>query len=74
MDDGNLKRRLNLELENLSFNPLTELGNEAVNLGLISGHGYHKGQYEIIQRGKIVTLSPREAFQYLQQLIRSVNE
>lgn len=73
MDDETLKRRLNLELENLSFNQLTELGNEAVNLGLIAGHGYHNGQYEIIQQGKIVTLAPREAFQYLQQLVRSVN-
>ena len=69
-----LKHQLNQEVESISLNQLTDLGNQAVAMGLIAGHGYHKGQYEIIRQGKIITLPVQQAFDYLQGLIRSVTE
>lgn len=65
------------ELEGLSealtgVNQLTELGNRAMQLGLIVGHGYHGGQYEILRQGEIVTLDPPAAVQFLQGLIQDV--
>ena len=74
MNEDSLKRRINLELESISCNQLNELGNQAVKLGLIAGHGYHKGQYEILRQGKALLMSPDEAIQYLQQLIQSFQE
>jgi hypothetical protein len=74
MDDESLKRQLDLDVENLSLNQLNNLGNQAVSMGLIAGHGYHKGQYEIIRHGKILTLSAQKAFDYLQELIQSVSQ
>jgi hypothetical protein len=41
MNEDSLKQRINLELESISWNQLTEVGNQAVKLGLIAGHGYH---------------------------------
>ena len=70
--DDAIQQQLNTEIENLSVNQLNDLGNRAVKLGLIAGHGHHQGQYEIIRQGKIVTLSPKQALTYLQQLIDSV--
>ncbi|MFE4106168.1 hypothetical protein [Almyronema epifaneia] len=72
VQDDYIKQRLNLELEGMSVNQLTELGNQAVEMGLIAGHGYHRGQYEILRQGKVVLLPPPEALVYLQDLIRGV--
>lgn len=72
--DDDIKQRLNLEIESLSVNQLTELGNQAIQMGLIAGHGYHRGQYEILRQGKIMLMTPQEALVYLQDLIRSVSE
>jgi hypothetical protein len=69
-DEELFTNRMNLELESISMNQLHELGNKAVSLGLIAGHGHHGGQYELIQQGKIVTLSPSEAVTYLENLIQ----
>jgi hypothetical protein len=41
---------------------------------LIAGHGYHKGQYEILRQGKVLLMSPDEALNYLQNLIQSLQE
>lgn len=65
-------RQINQEVEAMSFNELNELGNKAVSLGLIIGHGYHKGQYEILRRNEVVTLPPKEARTYLKNLIEQV--
>lgn len=74
MNEDSLKRRINLELESISCNQLNELGNQAVKLGLIAGHGYHKGQYEILRQGKALLMSPDDALKYLQDLIESIQE
>jgi hypothetical protein len=74
MNEDSLKQRINLELESISWNQLTEVGNQAVKLGLIAGHGYHKGQYEILRQGKVLLMSPDEALNYLQNLIQSLQE
>lgn len=74
MNEDSLKQRINLELESISCNQLNELGNQAVKLGLIAGHGYHKGQYEILRQGKVLLMSPDEAIEYLQHLIESIQE
>ena len=58
------------EGETLSLNQLNDLGNQAIKLGLIAGHGHHQGQYEIIHQGKILTLAPQEAVTFLQQLVQ----
>jgi len=74
MNEDSLKQRINLELESISWNQLTEVGNQSVKLGLIAGHGYHKGQYEILRQGKALLMSPDEALKYLQNLIQSLQE
>jgi hypothetical protein len=68
-DKEHMRQRLNQEMEMISINTLTELGNRAIQLGLIAGHGYHQGQYELIRAGKILLMSPEEATDYLRQLI-----
>lgn len=68
------KERMNLELEAISFNKLTELGNRAARLGLISGHGYRKGQYELLQQGQFILLDPKEATLYLENLLKEAGE
>ncbi|NEQ32755.1 MAG: hypothetical protein F6K04_17410 [Leptolyngbya sp. SIO4C5] len=72
-EDDYIRQQLNLELEGMSVNQLTELGNQAIQMGLIAGHGYHRGQYEILRQGKIILLPPQEALTYLQDLIRDVS-
>lgn len=72
IDDESLKQRLNLELESMGVNQLNDLGNQAIQLGLIAGHGYHRGQYEILQQGKVLLMSPDEAVVYLQTQIQSI--
>lgn len=73
-DEALQKQRLNQELENISFNQLNELGNRAVQLGLIIGHGFRGGQYEILSKQEVVLLPPKEAQQYLQTLIDRGNQ
>lgn len=53
----------------IDTNQLTELGNRAVKLKLIAGHGFHKGRYELLRQGEVITLSPKEAIGYLKLLI-----
>ncbi len=65
-----MQQQLNTDIENLSITQLNELGNQAIKQGLIAGHGHHKGQYEIIRQGKILTMSPKEALIFLQTLIQ----
>ncbi len=70
MDEAeHMRQRLNQEIDVIGINKLTELGNRAIELGLIAGHGYHKGQYELIREGKILLMTPQEATAYLSQLI-----
>jgi hypothetical protein len=51
-------------------NELTKLGNQAVKKGLISGHGYHGGNYEILCNGQIFLLTPEAAHTYLKDLVK----
>ena len=69
MPSDDLNEQLDLELETISTNQLTELGNRAIQLGLIAGHGYHGGQYELLRQGQFILLPPHEAEQYLRALI-----
>jgi hypothetical protein len=57
--------------EPFDFNQLHNLGNQAIAQGLIIGHGYHQGKYELLHRGEAVLLSPPEALSYLQALMTS---
>lgn len=43
-------------------------------MGLIAGHGFRGGKYEILQKGQIILLPVREAADYLEQLIKTVIE
>ena len=74
MDEDLLKQRLNEELEVISFNKLTELGNRAIDLRLIAGHGYRGGKYEILRQGGALLMSPEEAQTYLENLIKEIGE
>lgn len=69
MEEDQMRQRLEQEMDMISINNLTELGNRAIQLGLIAGHGYHQGQYELIREGKIMLMSPQEAATYLQELV-----
>ncbi len=51
-----------------SVNDLTELGNAAIQAGLIAGHGYHSGKYEILCNGEALLFTPEEAEAYLKSL------
>ncbi|MBL1176278.1 hypothetical protein [Pantanalinema sp. GBBB05] len=68
-----IEQRLNLELEMISINQLHELGNQAIQMGLIAGHGYRGGQYEILRQGEFILLPPNEAEQYLRDLINQAS-
>jgi hypothetical protein len=58
------------EVEIDHVNQLHDLASQAMQLGLIVGHGYHQGQYELIRQGQILMMSVDEAVQYLSRLIR----
>jgi hypothetical protein len=47
------------------LNQLTVLGNQAIDRRLIIGHGYHRGNYEILRKGEVLTLSPDKAIAHL---------
>ncbi len=74
MNDKDLRHQLDLEVETMSINKLTEVGNMAVSMGLIAGHGFRGGKYEILQKGEAILLSEHEAIAYLDRLIQSVRE
>ena len=74
MNEKHLKQQLDLEVESIGINTLTEVGNMAVSMGLIAGHGFRGGKYEILQKGQIILLPAREAADYLEQLIKTVIE
>ncbi len=48
MNDQDLRHQVELEVETMSINKLTEVGNMAVSMGLIAGHGFRGGKYEIL--------------------------
>lgn len=73
MNEEWLKNRLDQEIEVISLNKLTELGNQAISLGLIAGHGYRGGKYEILRQGKALMMSPDEAQTYLENLIKDIS-
>ena len=66
-----LKNKMNLELEAISVNQLHGLATQAVEKKLITAHGYRGGQYELLRDGEFVLLSPTEAIQYLQDLLKT---
>ncbi|MBP0018128.1 MAG: hypothetical protein J7647_11345 [Cyanobacteria bacterium SBLK] len=68
-EEEKLRQKLDNELDMMSFNRLNELGNEAIKKGLIIGHGFRGGQYEILQAGEAKLMNPEEAQQYLEKLI-----
>ena len=73
MDENNTEQMLEQQTaakESLFTHELTKLGNQAVKKGLISGHGYHGGNYEILCNGQIFLLTPEAAHSYLKDLIR----
>lgn len=72
MDVNNEEQFLNQRVagaESVFTKELTKFGNQAVKRGLISGHGYHGGKYEILCNGQIFLLSPEEAHSYLKNLV-----
>lgn len=72
MDKNNDEQILNQRsagVESVFTNELTKLGNQAVKRGLISGHGYHGGKYEILCNGQLFLLSPEDAHSYLKNLV-----
>lgn len=72
MNEEELKKRLIEEVDMISINKLNELGNRAVELGLIVGHGYRGGKYEILRRGEALMMTPEEAQTYLENLIQEI--
>jgi hypothetical protein len=64
-----LRQQLREEGEFATINILNDLGNQAVQMGLIIGHGYHGGKYEILCKSEVILLSPQEAQAYLHNLI-----
>jgi hypothetical protein len=70
--DEDLIKQINQEVDAMSINELHELGNQAISLGLIIGHGYRNNQYEILRRTEAILLSPKEARMYLKNLIDQV--
>jgi len=69
MNEDSLENQLNKEVESLNINHLNQLGNKAVKLGLIIGHGYFRGDYEILLKDESLLLTPLQAQEYLENLI-----
>jgi hypothetical protein len=57
--------------EGSAINHLTEMGNRAVSLKLIAGHGFHQGQYELLRDGQALLMTPGDAQGYLEELLAS---
>lgn len=62
------------EADSFDYNQLNQLGNRAIALGLIAGHGYHQGQYELLKREEALLMSPQAAIAYLKSLIQSAEQ
>lgn len=71
MNEEELRQKLEREMETLSYNRLHKLGNDAVTAGLIIGHGYRGGKYEILRKDQELLLTPEEAEKYLEDLLKS---
>ncbi len=71
MNEEELRQQLEREMETLSYNRLHKLGNEAVKAKLIIGHGYRGGKYEILRKDRELLLTPEEAENYLEDLLKS---
>ncbi|NEO27261.1 MAG: hypothetical protein F6K03_10275 [Kamptonema sp. SIO4C4] len=69
MDEEQVRQQLDTEMIMMNFNRLYELGNQAIQLGLIAGHGFQGGMYEILKNGEALTMSPETAQTYLKKLI-----
>ncbi len=69
MDTDDLQQQLDYEIAFQAVNQLTELGNAALEQGLIVGHGYHGSQYELLRNGEALLFSPEEATIYLKDLL-----
>ncbi|PZO37064.1 MAG: hypothetical protein DCF19_19755 [Pseudanabaena frigida] len=72
MNEDELRQSINLEIETMSINQLTETGNLAVSMGLIAGHGFRGSKYEILHQGQVILLPVNEATTYLDRLINNV--
>ena len=72
MNEEELKKLLNQEVDMMSINQLNELGNRAVKMGLIVGHGYRGGKYEVLRNGEALMMTPQEAQSYLESLIKEI--
>lgn len=59
------------EIEMLGTNRLTRAGNQAQTRGLIDGHGFYQGQYEILRQGQFLLMSPEQAQTYLEELLQN---
>lgn len=70
MNEDSLEKQLNQEIDMMSINQLHQLGNKAVNLGLIIGHGFFRGEYEILRQEETLLLTPEKAQIYLEKLIQ----
>lgn len=70
MNEEELRQQLDREMESLSYNRLHKLGNEAIQKGLIIGHGYRGGKYEILRKDEELLLDPEKAEKYLEDLLQ----
>lgn len=66
----NYAKEHDVKFESDGWNELSSLGNRAVTLNLIIGHGFHRGQYEVLHRSEALLMSPQEAIAYLQEIIQ----
>ena len=63
------------EEQNFDYSALNTLGTRAIARGLLIGHGYHHGQYELLLAATSthpvtpLLLSPRQAYGYLKSLL-----
>lgn len=63
------------EEQSFDYSALNTLGTRAIALGLLIGHGYHQGQYELLLAATSthpvtpLLLSPRQAYGYLKALL-----
>jgi len=69
VDKEEITVKLNRELESIGLNQLNELGNRAIEMGLIAGHGHRQGQYEILRGGQALMMTADEAMAYLKELM-----
>ena len=69
-DFETLAKKMNLELEAISVNQLHDLATQAVEKNLITAHGYRGGRYELLRDGEFILMSPIEAIEYLQDLLK----